>query len=492
MLRLSGQGPLGRQVYVAIRDAVVSGELRAGLRLPSSRTLAAELGVSRTVTQGAYEQLIAEGMLAGRVGSGTYVAADAAVRAGHTGASADTAEPRLSRMGRRVLERGASLFSPSVAVRPRRLYDFRTGIPPLADFPRERWRRVLGRQARRLDLAFHDYGAAEGSAALRQAIADYLRRSRALACTPEEIVVVAGSQQGLDLAARLLVDDGDLAIVEEPGYEGARNSLALAGATLVGAKVDVDGIDLGSVSANADRARVAVVTPSHQYPTGAVLSMARRTALLDWAERADGFIVEDDYDGEFRFEGKPLAPLRALDRRGRVLYLGTFSKVMFPALRIGYLVLPPSLVHVFRRAKPLLDGGSSPLVQEALAEFVATGAFELYVRRLRSRMHERREALVDAVAESFGEQAELVGTEGGLHAMLRLPGLGRGGARSLVAAAAEREVSVYAAEGYYLSPPDRAELVLGYAALTPAAIRAGIKRLAAAYRAVAAPSPGQS
>lgn len=482
MIRLSGQGPLGRQVYLALRESILSGELKEGIRLPSTRALAEDLGVSRTVTQFAYEQLMAEGYLVGRVGSGTRVTGEAARLATSPPALAtrEPAPPHLSRAGGRVLERAASLFSTAATRRRRLRYDFRPGLPPLADFPHEAWRRLLGRQVRRIDLPSHDYGPAAGSPALREALADYLRRVRALGCSPEQIVIVNGSQQGIDLAVRLLVDPGDAVVMEEPGYEGARNVFALAGVRMIDGSVDGEGLDIATVS--EEDTRLAYVTPSHQFPTGAVMTMARRAALLDWAERRDAWILEDDYDGEFRFGGKPLAPLQAIDRGGRVVYLGTFSKVMFPSLRVGYLVLPPSLVRVFTRAKPLLDGGASMLVQEALAEFVSGGGFELYVRRLRTRMAERRAALLEALAEGFGDSAEVLGAESGLHVLLRFRDLPSSVLEIAARAAVEKEVGAYSAAPYYRHPPAQGELVMGYAALTPAAIREGVRRLAAVVR----------
>ncbi|HYB99352.1 MAG TPA: PLP-dependent aminotransferase family protein [Candidatus Limnocylindrales bacterium] len=479
MIHLSGHGPLHRQVYLALRQSILSGELRRGARLPSSRALAEELAVSRTITQLAYEQLIAEGYLTGRVGSGTYVAeeVDPQGDAAEDDAGEEAGPPQLSRAGRRVLERSASLYGAAIALRGRQRYDFRPGLPPLSDFPHERWRRMLGRQARRLDGAAYEYPPAKGLLVLRDALAQYLRRSRALSCDAEQIVIVGGSQQGLDLAARLLLDPDDRFLIEEPGYEGARNVFSLTGAAAVPATVDEEGIAEPPDDAGI---RLAYVTPSHQYPTGAILSLPRRLALLSWADRSGAYILEDDYDGEFRYTGRPLAPLKALDRSGRVIYLGTFSKVMFPALRLGYLVLPRSLVRVFARAKPLADGGTSPLLQATMADFVSSGSFELYVRRLRSRMRERRQALLDAIDGALGSQVAVAGADAGLHVLLRWKNRSPQDIDAIVAAAAERGVGVYSASPYYVRAPEVGEMVVGYAAMTPAAIRSGVRRLAEA------------
>jgi GntR family transcriptional regulator / MocR family aminotransferase len=486
LLRLAGQGPLHRQVYAALRAAILAGDLPAGARLPSTRELAQEMSLSRTTTQLAYEQLLAEGYVEGRVGSGTYVAADlldAAARRPREAPAAPEARvetsPRWAAAGRRVLEVARPLLSNRAhgAERPR--YDFRHGLPSLADFPLQRWRRHLGRRARQVAMEAYDYGPAAGSLSLREAIAGYLRRSRGLACEVEQIVIVSGSQQGLDLVSRLLLEEGDVALIEEPGYEGARNAFLFAGAAVVAVPVDADGINLAAAAPAAREARLVHVTPSHQYPLGSVMSLSRRLALLEWAERRGAFVVEDDYDGEFRFQGRPLAPLQALDRGGRVIYLGTFSKVMFPALRLGYLVLPPSLAPALARAKSLADGGTSGLEQEALADFIRGGGFERHLRRTRTRMRERREALLDAIGRHLGSRVEVVGADAGLHVLLRLPAWSVSRGHDLARRARDAGVGIYPATPYYTRPPRQAEFVLGYSALNQAQIRLGIKRLAA-------------
>jgi len=480
LLRLSGEGPLHRQVYAALRRGILAGELPAGSRLPSTRELAQDMALSRTTIQLAYEQLLAEGYLEGRVGSGTYVGAGLQLEAAQApAAEAAGVEPRWGAAGRRVLEVARPLLRSRADGRPRPRWDFRTGLPALAEFPHERWRRHLGRRARSLALEVYDYGPAEGSPALRAAIAGYLRRSRGLACTPEQVVIVNGSQQGLDLVARLLLDEGDVALVEEPGYEGARNAFLFAGATVEPVRVDDEGLDIEAAPASARRARLVHVTPAHQYPRGSILSLPRRLALLQWAEHTDAYVIEDDYDGEFRFNGRPLAPLQALDRGGRVLHLGTFSKVMFPALRLGYLVVPAALARAVRRAKSLMDGGNAALEQEALAEFIDSGGFERHLRRARAAAAERRRTLLEAIERHLGERVEVVGTDAGLHVLLRLRGWSTAQGHALARRAFAQGVGLYPATPYYARPPREAEFVLGYAALNRPQIRFGIQRLAA-------------
>jgi GntR family transcriptional regulator/MocR family aminotransferase len=479
LLRLKGEGPLYRQVYGALRAGILAGELPAGSRLPSTRELAQDMALSRTTVQLAYEQLLAEGYLEGRVGSGTYVSADLQPESKDETAAAPVASPRWGAGGRRVLEVARPLLSARIGDRERPRWDFRHGLPALAAFPHERWRRHLGRRARRMELASFDYGPPEGSPALRRAIAGYLRRSRALACAAEQIVIVNGSQQGLDLIARLLLDEGDLALMEEPGYEGARNAFLFSGATVAAVPVDDEGMDIASAPASANMARLVHVTPAHQYPRGSILSLARRLALLQWAEHAGAYVIEDDYDGEYRFDGRPLAPLQALDRGGRVIHLGTFSKVMFPALRLGYLVVPPALARAVTRAKSLTDGGTSALEQEALADFIDSGGFERHLRRTRAVAREQRRVLLDAIAQNLGDRVEVVGAEAGLHVLLRLRGWTTAQGHALARRAADDGVGIYPATPYYAKPPRQAEFVLGYGALNRPQIRAGIRRLAA-------------
>lgn len=277
----------------------------------------------------------------------------------------------------------------------------------------------------------------------------------------------------------MLLDPGDRVVIEEPHYQGARLVFLAAGARLVPAPVDGDGLDVACLPRAGARARLAYVTPSHQFPTGVVMSLGRRLALLEWARRADAHVVEDDYDSEYRYEGRPIEAVQGLDRAGRVIYVGTLSKVLFPALRLGYLVLPGPLVEPFRRAKWATDRHTGTLEQEVLAEFIRDGHFERHLRRSRTRYAARRAALLDALAAHFGDRAEVVGANAGVHLLVWLRGVAPGALDRLVQRAAEDGVGVYPIAPYYLIPPKRAGLLLGYASLTEAEIRAGIRRLAA-------------
>ncbi|MGB9029247.1 MAG: PLP-dependent aminotransferase family protein, partial [Acidobacteriaceae bacterium] len=359
--------PLFQQIYKGMRKAILTGALPAASRLPSTRDLAEQLGVSRTVVLLAYDLLLAEGFAVGRGGSGTYVPED--LRRNPPKKETRTAKLRLSRYGSAAAAALEAVDSPRPRSRPLR-YDFAYGRSTIESFPLEAWRRTLLRYARRAPVRAFEYGPATGSLLLREAICAHLRRSRAVACDPSHIIVVNGSQQAIDLVVRILVERGDRVAIEDPQYNGTREVLRAAGAHLLPVPVDRDGIDPARLPGQAS---LVFVTPSHQFPTGAILPLARRLALLDWARRRNAIIVENDHDGEFRYDGRPLESLQGLDTEGRTVYLGTFSRTVFPALRIGYLIVPHSLAPVFTAAKWLNDLHSATLEQETLAEFIHSG-----------------------------------------------------------------------------------------------------------------------
>jgi GntR family transcriptional regulator/MocR family aminotransferase len=478
-LELDGDGALQRQVYRALRAAILAGRVRGGERLAASRVLARELGVSRNTVLAAYEQLVAEGYASARGGSGTYAAEALPARA--RAAAPDErargrAAPRLSAFGRRLAAGVPSGQASWDLPRERVEVDFRYGEPAYTDLPLASWGRILGRRARRLSARQLAYRAPGGAPELREALAQYLARARGVAASAEEIVVVTGSQQAIDLVTRLLVDPGDTVVLEEPHYTGFSFCLSALGAKVAFVPADEQGLRVDALDA-VGAARLACVTPSHQFPAGGVLSLPRRLALLAWAERRGAFVLEDDYDGEFRFEGRPIECLQALDRHGRVLYMGTASKLLFPALRIGWLVAPAALAPHLCAAKAVADTGSATLEQLALADFIAEGQLERHVRRANVRLAARRRALVEALAAELGERAQVLGTRAGLHVLLRLPELSGRDVRRLREACRARGVGVYPAAPFYARPPARAELLLGYAALAEPAIRSGVRRL---------------
>jgi GntR family transcriptional regulator/MocR family aminotransferase len=468
---LNDQEPLSRQVYLWFRQAILRRVMTSAERLPSSRELAEQLNVSRTVVVLAYEQLLAEGFVLGRPGSGTYVAD--ALSGAASNARTARIKVRLSRYGRAASTAAEANFPEQP--RPRLRYDFAYGRSDVEVFPFEMWRRMLLRNARKASLRSLDYGPAGGSAALREAISVHLRRSRAVICDPSQIIVVSGSQQALDLVARVLIERGDRVAIENPCYQGTREVLRTSGARLLPVSVDRDGLDPAKLP---ERTRMVFVTPSHQFPTGAILSLPRRLALVDWARRMDALVVEDDYDGEYRYEDQSLQSLQGLDADGRVIYIGTFSRTVFSSLRVGYLIVPKPLVPVFTSAKWLCDRHTATLEQETLAEFITSGLYERHLRRVRRRNAARREALRDAIGKYLGERVEVTGFGAGAH--VALWPRSRQAEAAVIARAAAREVAIYGISPYFLTAPRRTGLMLGYSRMKEGDIREGVRRLSEA------------
>ena len=354
-----------------------------------------------------------------------------------------------------------------------------TARPRSPTFQHETWCRVVSRRARRVTLRDLDYGPPQGLPALREVIADYVGRARAIACTPEQILVVNGSQQALDLAARVLVDPGDVVLMEEPHYRGARTVMKAAGAKIETIAVDDHGLRTGELLQRRTPSRLAIVTPSHQFPTGAVMPLSRRLDLLTWARRAGACIFEDDYDSEYRYSGRPIEALAALDDSGSVLYAATFSKVMFPSLRLGYMILPERLVDPIRSVKALMDTGGPTLAQAALVDFIREGHFERHLHRTRTRNAGRRAAMLDAIERHLGDRVQVSGINAGLHLMLWLRDLPATRSRELRMRAARAGVGVYSVDPFYLNPPSRVGLLLGYSSMPEKQIAEGIRRFAA-------------
>jgi GntR family transcriptional regulator / MocR family aminotransferase len=471
MMPLSKAGePIFRQIYLWFRRAILLGAFRPGDRLPATRDLADQLGVSRTVILLAYDQLLAEGFVVGRHGSGTYVAQG--LDADRPKAAANSARMRLSRFGALAAAAASKVYFPGRRPSSPVRYDFAYGRSDVELFPFETWRRILLRRTRKAPVRELDYGPTAGSLALREAIAAHVRRSRAVVCDASQMIVVNGSQQALDLVARVLLNPGDRVAIEDPQYQGAREIFRAAGARLHPVSVDRNGLNPAKLP---NRAQIVFVTPSHQIPTGVILSLPRRVALLEWAKRNDAVVIEDDYDGEFRYEGQPLESLQGLDTEGRVVYLGTFSRTIFPALRIGYLVAPKSLVPALTSAKWLCDRHTATLEQETLAEFIAAGAYERHLRRARRRNAARRRALLDAIHEYLGDRVAVTGDGSGTHVVL-WPG-GRDSEEALIARAAAQGVGIYGISRYFLRRPSRVGILVGYSRLKEEEICEGIRRL---------------
>jgi GntR family transcriptional regulator/MocR family aminotransferase len=493
MLRLDGTGRLYQQVYRALRDEILSGRLAAAERVPSTREIAKVLDVSRNTAVLAYEQLSAEGYIQARLGgAGTVVApvlppgsSESLRRQKHVVARAGV---RLGIAGKRILgasrqvARRLGLRRLTWELTPARMpYDFRPGRAAFADVPYALWCRLLGSRARRASMRDLDYGPPQGRLELRESIATRLRRLRGVDASPERIVIVNGMQQGFDLISRVLLSPGDRVLIEEPRYDGPSCAFQAAGAELVRSAVDENGIRVPKRTKEV-RFRLAYVTPSHQFPTGVVLSISRRLELLDWAGKAGAFIVEDDYDSEYRYDGPPLQALAGLDRAGRVIYVGTFSKILFPALRLGYLVLPPALVEPFAAAKAMADTGTAALEQLALADFISMGHFDRHLRRTNAANAARRNALIAAIHKEFGDRAEVCGANAGLHVLVWLKGKSGGAIEDVHGKAEAAGVGLYTADSFYFRPPKRTGLVLGYAPLRERDIRDGIRLLAQALK----------
>ena len=468
--------PLFRQLYESLRRGILSGTLAPGLRVPASRSLAGELGISRNTVLNAYEQLLAEGYLEGKVGSGTYVPRTLPEEMIQVRATAPPARPALRK--RRALSRRGELLVQASAPVPRSSgvpRPFRPGVPALDAFPFETWMRLVARYHRRPPRHLLSYDHAAGYAPLRKAIAGHLGPARAVHCDPEQVLVITGSQQGIDLTARILLDPGDKAWIEDPGYRSAVAALRGAGVNLVPVPVDQSGLDVAAGSARCPDARLAYVTPSHQYPLGVTMSLSRRLALLDWAGRANAWVVEDDYDSEFRYAGRPLAALQGLDRDGRVIYLGTFSKVLFPSLRLGYLVVPPDLVDAFVAARAAIDRQTSTLMQAVVADFINEGHFLRHIRRMRTLYSERQETLLRAAQRDLGGALEVCPCATGLHLMGWLGD--RRGDQKASQAAAQAGVEAPPLSSYCLERLQRGGLLLGYAGSDGRQIRDAVRRL---------------
>lgn len=480
-LDAKAEQPLHRQLYDGIRNAVLTGGLPAGTRLASTRSMATELGVSRNTVMTAFSQLLAEGYLQGRLGSGTYVTRTLPDETLRTRRATPLHQPSRVDRGRTISKRGARLISARVtAASTGAPIAFRAGTPAIDEFPLDLWSRMLARRWRDATPDLLTYGDPAGYRPLREAIVRYLAVARGVRCTAKQVVIVSGSQQALDLASRLLLDPGDKVWVEDPGYLGARAALTGSGAQLVSVPVDREGLDVAQGIKRAPKAAMAYVTPSHQFPLGATMSLTRRLALLEWARTAKAWILEDDYDSEYRYAGRPLEALQGLDVDGRVIYLGTFSKVMLPSMRFGYMVLPPDVADDFVSARAVSDRHSPSVDQAALADFMDEGYFERHIRRMRMLYADRQAALIDGARRHLSGMMVIEPHAAGMHVVGLLPEGADDDALSEAARA--HKVEAAALSGYYLSERPIPGFVLGYAAVPERAARAAVLRLAEALR----------
>lgn len=482
--------PLHRQLYEQLSRAIRAGHLKPGTRLPSTRALAHELGVSRTTTIEAYRDLRAEGYLESHVGAGTVVVqklpelflqAKTGVNATETPGSEETQnlpEPplRLSRRGMHLACLTApSWFFTSTALRP-----FRIGVPALDAIPQRAWGRAVTRAVREVQGSQLDYQPAAGYRPLREEIAAYLAVARGVRCTADQVIIVAGIQAGLSLIANLLLEAKDAVWVEDPGYFLAQVVFQAADATLIPVPVDNEGLNVAAGWARCPEARLAYVTPSHQFPLGMTMSHTRRRQLLQWAQQSGAWIIEDDYDSEYRYTGRPSPALQGLDEAGRVIYLGTFSKVFFPALRLGYIVAPPALVEPLSMGQRVMSFHPPALEQVAMASFMAEGEFTRHIRRMRGLYTERRDCLLACAASHLGDNLRFQRTPSGLHLVGWLPdGVDE---QELARLADQQAVTVYPLSAFQLDSPRPPGLVLGFASFSETEIEEGVKKLAGAWR----------
>jgi GntR family transcriptional regulator/MocR family aminotransferase len=470
--------PLHRQLYEGYRDAILEGRLRPGQRLPSTRSLAGELNISRIPALGAFEQLLAEGYVESRVGSGTRVA--------HSLPDSPSLDGRGPRAPVRPGRRPVAHIPASLLRRPPEPWTqgtgpFRTAESAADLFPFPAWASLVARHCRNPGRLLLRYAGPMGYEPFREAVAAYLRTARGVRCEAAQVMVVSGSQHALQIAARVLLEPRSPVWVEEPGYPGARDLLTLAGARLLPVPVDAEGLDVNAGIARHGGARAAYVTPSHQYPLGVTMSASRRLQLLEWARAKGAWILEDDYDSEYRYETQPIAALQGLDRDSRVVYLGTFSKVLFPALRVGYLVVPPDLVPRFAAVREALDIFPPTLFQAALGDFITTGHFARHLRRTRQLYRDRRSVLVEALGRELEEAVEVVGEQAGLHLVARLAGKRRD--REIAVRAARQGLRTMPLSACFLGPATSQGLVLGYGGSNTTAIPAAVRQLRDVLRA---------
>jgi GntR family transcriptional regulator/MocR family aminotransferase len=473
----NSEKPLHRQIYDAFRAMILERRLQQGQQIPSTRALADELGISRIPVLEAYAQLLAEGYMESRPGAGTFVTSSLSdrflsERPAVASAMNTPASENISRASQLLPVDGTPWFRGSGA--------FSVGQIAYDHFPFRVWSDLVTYHARRVRASSLYYSDPMGSEEFREVVAAYLRTARAVNCESSQIMVVNGSQHALDLSARVLLDPDTPVWIEEPGYEFLRHTLTLSGCRLVPVPVDSEGLDVAAGVKLCPNARVAFVTPSHQYPLGATMSAARRLQLLEWAHSSSAWIVEDDYDSEYRYESMPVASMQGLDPGARVIYIGTFSKTLFPSLRLGYMVLPPALVSRFQAVRQANDLCPSHLYQAALTDFISAGHFTRHIRKTRLLYAERRNALAQALRNEFGSEIEILGAEAGMHLVVTLPpGMSD---RKISARAAQDQLWLWPLSAAYAGPNVRQGFILGFGGTKADEMLHQVQRLRKAMR----------
>ena len=473
-VNLIGRKNLSGEIYRQIRNAIGDGRLRPGDCLPASRDLAHSLKVSRTTVTVAYDRLAGEGYLTSRVGAGTYVNNEVVRTQG---------EEKIRRAGGSLqgsLQPRAvwNSISLSKAFDKPAQFDFRTGLPDASLFPHETWRRLVVRALHSEAVAGGVYGEPGGYSGLRQAIARHIGISRGVQVSADDITITSGAQQSLDLVARALLSPGDRVAVEDPGYHPPRFLFESLGAEVRGVPVDNEGIVVDKLPRNT---RLVYVTPSHQYPLGVMMSLSRRLALLDWADHNNAAIIEDDYDSEFRFEGRPVEPLHTIDASGRVIYIGSFSKTLLPTLRLGFVATPPSCTPAVHKAKYVTDWHTSMVLQVALAQFIDQGAFARHLRKVRRVYTERHELVTKILSEDFADHLEVMPAVAGLHLATLARAASVEQISDVAIRASELGVQVQRLAKFAVDGPPRPGLLFGYGAIPTSQIHEGLALLRSCF-----------
>lgn len=464
--------PLYRQVYDAYRTAILEGRIRAGERVPSTRVLTIELGISRIPILNAYAQLLAEGYFESRIGAGTVVSRslpDQIIPLPRNGRPAKLRVPR-------PVSKRSSIIPPSVQIFPRGWGAFGVSQVALDEFPFRIWNALVVRHCRNTAARSFDYCGPMGSRELREAIASYLRTARAVQCEAEQIMIVSGSQQALEITSRVLLDPSNRVWLEEPGYRFARNVFALNGCEIIPVPVDDEGLNVAEGIKRCSTARAALVTPSHQYPLGVTMSASRRLQLIEWADTAGSWIIEDDYDSEYRYESLPIASLQGLDRNSRVIYIGTFSKVLYPSLRLGYIVIPLDLVDRFSSVRLAMDIAPPGFFQSVLADFIREGHFSRHLRRMRLVYTERRAALIESINSELGPSAQVSGGQAGMHLSLILKGISD---YEIARRAADQNLWLVPLSSSYVGRSRKHGFILGFGSTSADSIPGAVRKLRA-------------
>lgn len=466
--------PLHRQIYDAYRTTIVGRNLRPGQKVPSTRDLARQLGISRMPILSAYAQLLAEGYLESRGGSGTYVSSSMIDEL--TSCERTHGDHARRRSGPRPVSRLSAVIPP-FKLAPWLLGwgAFTVGHLAFEHFPFPVWAKLIARYSRNVRVSALHFSDPMGSPGFREAIAAYLRTARAVNCDARQIMIVSGSQQALEISARVLLDPGNPVWIEEPGYRLAQHVLLLAGARLVPLPVDHEGLNVASGLEQCHRARAAYVTPSHQFPLGVTMSASRRIQLLEWAQTYGAWVIEDDYDSEYRYQELPISSLQGLDKNSRVIYIGTFSKTLFPSLRVGYMVVPPDLIDRFVAVRHALDVYPPHLYQAVLTDFIEEGYLSRHLRRTRMVYAERRNILVDAIQREFGSELEILGAEAGIHLVVTLQGQLRD--RAISERAARENLWLWPLSPCYIDKNRKQGFILGFGSVSSKEIPRRVRQL---------------